>query len=662
MSLVLSRGVWVDSTTIQEPTSTKNYQDVLYAVKNNRLESWAANSQESFATNYTIHRAISLIASNVASVPLRFYKSNGDLLPPDNPISKLFNRPNASTSNYEFWEQSIINLLIYGECMIYLNSNDYNRIAEMFVVSPKFMRHQLNKETGQIERWVYNDKIPMDAEDVVFLKLPSLSGVRGMSPIDTILTELQTDEEASKFNQSYFKNSAQVGGVLSTPTDSEISIEELKKVVTEWNNSHQGSNKAYKVAGLLGGMQYKEISASMSDMQFLQGRKDFRDKIMTLLGVNPTVMGIVEDVNLANASMAMRQFTELTIIPHLMRFQQKFNSTIFSNFYPDIFCKFDIGSIEALKSDLKKQLESAKELLMMGYTRNEINERLELDMPDTDDNEDLLPMNLVQRGVANLLHTPVAPTPEKSVETEVIDIIEKLPAIENKQTSYRDNFLKVQNGQERPFHKKMKSYFYKQRSKVLKIMADAKNVHNITNALGSLIESENKRLKTALTPLYENTVEAGQNLALGTLGEKMISKELISFDAMYNRLNKIIGINNTTFNQIKMELYDGANEGETIDQMAKRVRGVYNMAEKRSLIIARTETSTLISETTFDVYKSKGVRKKNWISTKDNKTRQTHTQNDNDGEIPMGKTFSGTGELFPGEVNCRCCISPVITI
>jgi len=657
MSLVLSRGVWVDESTIQEPTSTKSYQDILYSVKNNRLESWEVNSQESFSTNYTVHRAISLIASNVASVPLRFYKSNGDLLPNDNQISKLFNRPNVSTSNFELWEQSIINLLVYGECIWYFNTNDYNRVTEIFVVSPKFMKHYIDKETGQIDRWVFNNKIPMDAKDICFLKLPGLSGVRGMSPIDTILTELQTDKEAAKFNQSYFKNSAQIGGVLYTDKDAEISIEELKKVVTEWNNSHQGSNKAYKVAGLLGGMQYKEITASMKDIQFLDSVKDFRDKIISLLGVNKTVMGISDDVNLANSQMGMRQFIELTVIPHLTRFQQKLNATLFSIFYPEIFCKFDIKSIESLKADFKKQLESAKELLMMGYTRNEINERLDLNMPDTDDNDDLLPMNLVQRGVTNLLHTPVVP--EKSVKLEVI---EKLPDIENKQSSYRDDYLMSQQSQEIPFHKKMKSYFYKQRSKVLKIMSDAKNVHNITNALGSLIDSENIRLKTALTPLYENVVEAGQNLALKTLNEKMILKELISYDAMYNRLNKIVGINQTTFNQIKMELYEGANEGESIEKMAKRIRGVYNLAEKRSLIIARTETATLISETTFDVYKSKGVKKKQWISTKDSKTRQTHIQNDNDGIIAMNKTFSGTGELFPGEVNCRCCISPIIEL
>jgi len=106
----------------------------------------------------------------------------------------------------------------------------------------------------------------------------------------------------------------------------------------------------------------------------------------------------------------------------------------------------------------------------------------------------------------------------------------------------------------------------------------------------------------------------------------------------------------------------GLDEGETVADISKRIKGLYAETNKsRSLTIARTETSSLISEATQKEYEDNGVEEKQWITAGDSLVRQEHQDNEAQRAIPIGNAFSN-GENYPGEnsVNCRCSLIPVI--
>lgn len=118
------------------------------------------------------------------------------------------------------------------------------------------------------------------------------------------------------------------------------------------------------------------------------------------------------------------------------------------------------------------------------------------------------------------------------------------------------------------------------------------------------------------------------------------------------------------YRELRKHFSSAIRNGETIEEIAKRVRGVVNRNHYGSVRIARTETTRLESigrEESFKQGEDLGLKlKKVWISTHDPRTRESHLLL-NGKTIDMDKTFSN-GLLYPGEyggraeevINCRC--------
>jgi len=105
----------------------------------------------------------------------------------------------------------------------------------------------------------------------------------------------------------------------------------------------------------------------------------------------------------------------------------------------------------------------------------------------------------------------------------------------------------------------------------------------------------------------------------------------------------------------------GINEGETIKQLSSRVRNVYDEARgPRSLKIARTEVNTATNFGHMESMRQASIQKKEWITAMDDDVRKTHELNEGDGCISLERAFSGTGESYPGEINCRCTVIPCL--
>ena len=121
------------------------------------------------------------------------------------------------------------------------------------------------------------------------------------------------------------------------------------------------------------------------------------------------------------------------------------------------------------------------------------------------------------------------------------------------------------------------------------------------------------------------------------------------------------------------ELLSGIMQGESIPQIAKRIKGVTNKTLAQSVRIARTETTRVESSARQDVGEE-GIKlgfkmKKQWISTGDGLTRPAHL--DADGQIvDIDKPFIVDGEelMYPGDesgsaanvINCRCTMINIV--
>lgn len=667
--------------TTKEPKAVKkDWSSDWLKMREQNLLAGGTSLTAPYQQSYIVYRAIRSIAENVPTANFRLIENAGTdsqrILPKDSPLSMLFTNPNPVTSRFEFWESIATYLNLTGEAFIYLNKSVGQLLsrptavpAELWVLDPRLVKHAF--EGNELAGWTYNNNIPIDVEDMIQFRLfnPAPGQIRGLSPLTAAKNELESDWSASKWNKVFFDNSARTDGVIEIDKDKEIDIADLRKVKNMWAESHRGTDNSHKIGFLLGGMTYKPIGMSQKDMDFIQQRQFSRDSILSVFGVHPFVAGFYDSgtVTRATAKEAKRLFWTGTIQPQLKRIEEKLQSRFFTKYAPTVTGVFDLSSVEELRDDYAEQLESAAKLFALGYTRNEVNRRLELGMPTKDVDGDIryLPINLIPVGDSS---DAVVPEDEDYDGEKMV----KEVVITKQNRRYQRGFDELQKQYETLLSKILKRYFFDQRKEVLGILNSNKALSieqrvQILAELDEFFQKDQAILVDKVSPVYRNLNEAAERVALDNIGIERAP--LINEALIQERVNMIKGMSNNMYDKVKKDLSDGVKAGRSLTEISDNIRDTYNVTSGRAKVIARTESASLINSTTHDTYAKEGVREMEWITTMDGNERATHAEAD--GQIRgIGESFNvGGAQLrFPGDpggppeevINCRCSLAPVI--
>lgn len=180
--------------------------------------------------------------------------------------------------------------------------------------------------------------------------------------------------------------------------------------------------------------------------------------------------------------------------------------------------------------------------------------------------------------------------------------------------------------------------------------------------------------------LREVYIEQGNSVMdfLGVGGNIDITTEFASRYLVEYGGTLIKGINETTREALMKTLSEGFDQGESVAKLSKRVRDVFDQADKnRAELIARTETIKATNAATVEAYRqSQVVVGKEWLTERDNRTcpfcqeldgkvvaLNANYFNKGDSLTVGGQTlnfnFTDVGEP-PAHGNCRCTTIPVI--
>jgi HK97 family phage portal protein len=644
----------------------------------------AFNTQEGKVTvPYTqvplVRIAVDKIATAIGSVPYEFYEGDNEIY--DNPIIKLLNKPNRYINSLnELFSISSIFLNIKGECFWYYRKS-LGQMAgtstipsEIVLLDPDKMRTVI--QDGELVGWIYDNKLPLTNDDVTHFKFFNIYNIfRGISKLESAMVAVDTDYRAAKYNQRLFSNSAEPGVVIELAVNAvDPTKEEKEHFIQMWNKRHQGDANQNKLAITPPGAVVKTLGFDHRQMQFYELRKNNREEVLGVYGV-PLGVCFTETLTYATAIAQRKQFWIDTIIPICrMQFEAALNNTLYRIYAPNLTGWFNFDEISELQEDFKSKADIATKYFQMGIPLSDINERLDLgfDLQDPIYDVSYIPISMVPAG------TPAEPTPTKALKD--IDVIQVEPVKETKLLesafvkSFRSKFDRRQKRVEELMHKKLKRWFFEERGKVLSIVDKSKSIKaehdNILYELGVLFNKQKKEITTFMKGPMTEAVKEGFELANETLGLSIdfnINSH-VTQAIMNRRANYITGIPNSTYRLVQGQIHEAINNGETIDQIAERVRSIYNSATSRSLAIARTETCSVISDSSMEEYRANNCKEKVWIATHDDVTRESHIQNEVEGPIGIDEKFSATQQMFPGDpaggpseaINCRCCVAPHI--
>lgn len=293
----------------------------------------------------TVFGIVDLLATSVARVDWRLYRKSRDnrvrysssdtgsdqrteVL--QHQALTVLNCPNPFMTRMELFELSQAYIELTGESwwVVGKTGDDPNGIpVSIWPVRPDAMS-PVRDPSAFISGYFYTapngERVPFKVNEVIVSKKANpLDMYRGVSPVDSVMPDVEAGHYASEYNRNFFYNDASPGGIIETPN--ELSDEELDQFTNRWREAHRGVSRAHRVAILEAGMTWVESKSNARDMDFVNLDKNSRDKIREAYRISPAMLGIMEDVNRANALTSQEVHNSHQTIPKLDKWQDVLN-------------------------------------------------------------------------------------------------------------------------------------------------------------------------------------------------------------------------------------------------------------------------------------------------------------------------------------------------
>ena len=173
------------------------------------------------------------------------------------------------------------------------------------------------------------------AEDVVFIRDvdPYEPYGRGSGLAMALADELDTDEYAAKYISRYFFNSARPETIV-TVEGAEKS--ELTAMKADWDSNHRGVWNAFRTLFTGQKINVERLDTSFRDMQLVQLRDAQRDRIVSVFGIPPEILGILTNSNRSTIDAADELMARYVVIPRMDMLVDALNAQLAPDFGDDI--------------------------------------------------------------------------------------------------------------------------------------------------------------------------------------------------------------------------------------------------------------------------------------------------------------------------------------
>ncbi len=318
-------------------------------------------TQEGYERNAVVFRAVRMIAEAAASIPWLVFEGRRES--PDHPLADLIAHPNPCDSGIAFFEALYSNLLLFGNAYIEAAVID-GAPREFYCLRPDRISivPGRNGWPTAYDYSVAGQKVRYDMQadgiaPILHLKcFHPLDDYYGFAPIAAAQVALDTHNAAGFWNKALLDNAARPSGALvySGGESGHLSEQQFERLKTELADNFQGMANAGRPLLLEGGLDWKALSLSPKDMDFIEAKAAAAREIALAFGVPPLVLGLPGDNTFANYAEANKAFWRQTVIPLVSRTQKQFAGWLKPAYQPFRF-DYDVDRIDALSSDRESE-------------------------------------------------------------------------------------------------------------------------------------------------------------------------------------------------------------------------------------------------------------------------------------------------------------------
>jgi HK97 family phage portal protein len=175
----------------------------------------------------------------------------------------------------------------------------------------------------------------------------------GFAPLEAAAIAVDTHNAAAAWNKALLDNSARPSGALvyAGPDGAILSEGQFERLKRELDDNYQGARHAGRPLLLEGGLDWKPMSFTPKDMDFMEAKHTAAREIALAFGVPPMLLGIPGDNTYANYQEANRVFWRSTVLPLAGRFGAALTQWLAPVFGAGLRLVVDTDRIEALAAD-----------------------------------------------------------------------------------------------------------------------------------------------------------------------------------------------------------------------------------------------------------------------------------------------------------------------
>ncbi len=316
-----------------------------------------------FQSNPIGFRVVKLISEAAAALPLILQDAERRF--DTHPVLDLIRKPNAAQGRAELFEAIYGHLLLSGNAYLEAVPGAGALPGELHV-----LRSDRMKVVPGADGWPMAYDYTVGGRTHRFAVTEALSPIchmksfhpqddhYGLSPLQAAAVAIDVHTSASSWSKSLLDNAARPSGAMiykGVDGQSSLSTEQYDRLVSEMEMHHQGARNAGRPMLLEGGLDWKPMGFSPSDMEFQKTKEAAARDICIAFGVPPMLIGIPGDATYANYQEANRAFFRLTVLPLVTRVTAEISHwlSVFSGEAVEL--KPDLDQIPALAVERDQQ-------------------------------------------------------------------------------------------------------------------------------------------------------------------------------------------------------------------------------------------------------------------------------------------------------------------
>jgi HK97 family phage portal protein len=672
--------------------------------------------QNPYEVSAWVMRAIKIIAQPISALPLEFYadKKKGDTLISGGPAAEFWSDPFMKTSVVDGVEATISWLKLKGNAFWIKDDSWFSgskQKSKLIIARPDRMTPI--KEGGELLGWRYQDS----ANRSHSLPAPYVEHLKNWNPYDEVwgLAEweaarmaTEADYYAGKYARDLMAGSGDQGDVVVSKGGvlQDDQREQIKAALIARKRAREAGR--FLPIFLTGDVAVEKANVTTPDADFVSNRLENRHEIFIAFGVPPSMADVKASYSIG-ADSDYARLIEQTCMPAAAKFCEAVENISKSLEGRKLFVCFGWEENSTVQASRRERIEAATKFWDRGMSWKTINETLDLGLaPFPGWEKAYVPFSIAEVGAESTAETSteyaelvVEPSPAETMDKMLMlrsrsklalpGKTLELPApapkkvcecgcgIDTKAAPKWASHMAKRRPSVKTYIAKFNKQLFKARSEVLANIDKAgrtemakgwsnPNFRVRTTAADLMFDSDeweagllaemrkagSETLKTAGQQLFD---EVGKDDPFS-----MPSAQALKF--LSQRDNLMRDVSADVFSRIQGTLQSGLTDGDSMSQLANRVRAEFTEISKgRANTIASTETAAAYGTARDVAMKEAGVQWKEWLTSGNENVRESHRAAEGQ-TVRLDEPFNigGASLMFPGDpsgppeevINCHC--------